>query len=87
VVEVIDTGRGVPADQLERIFEPFVQVETGLTRTNEGTGLGLAISLDLTRRMGGTLTAESTFGVGSRFVLTLPRAMPDAMPDAMPRAI
>ncbi|HEU4561487.1 MAG TPA: PAS domain-containing protein [Longimicrobium sp.] len=71
---VRDSGIGIPADQLERIFEPFVQVRADLTRTAEGTGLGLAISRDLARGMGGDLTAESTPGTGSTFTLTLPRA-------------
>jgi signal transduction histidine kinase len=73
-VRVTDSGRGIPADQLDQIFEPFVQVDRGLTRTTEGTGLGLAISRDLARAMGGDLTAESTLGQGSTFTLTLPRA-------------
>ena len=71
---VRDTGIGIAADQLERIFEPFVQVHSDLTRTAEGTGLGLAISRDLARGMGGDLTAESEVGVGSTFTLTLPAA-------------
>jgi signal transduction histidine kinase len=71
---VRDTGIGIAPDQLERIFEPFVQVRADLTRTAEGTGLGLAISRDLARGMGGDLTAESKSGVGSTFTLTLPAA-------------
>ena len=71
---VRDTGLGIAVDQLERIFEPFVQVRADLTRTTEGTGLGLAISRDLARGMGGDLTVESTLGEGSTFTLTLPRA-------------
>ena len=73
-VSVSDTGRGIAADQLERVFEPFVQVDARLTRTQEGVGLGLAISRDLARGMGGNLTAESTVGEGSRFTLSLPLA-------------
>ena len=69
---VSDTGRGIPPEQLARIFEPFVQVDSQLTRTNEGIGLGLAISRDLARGMGGDLTAESTLGVGSQLTLTIP---------------
>ena len=73
-MHVRDTGRGIPADQQARVFEPFVQVDARLTRTHEGVGLGLAISRDLARGMGGDLTVESTPGVGSTFTLTLPRA-------------
>jgi len=71
---VRDTGEGIAAEQLERIFEPFVQVDQRLTRAHAGVGLGLAISRDLARGMGGDLAAESTPGVGSTFTLTLPAA-------------
>ena len=72
-VHVQDTGRGIPASQLDAIFEPFVQVERGLTRQVSGSGLGLAIARDLARRMRGDLTVRSTLGQGSTFTLTLPR--------------
>lgn len=74
VVRVTDTGRGIAADQIERIFQPFVQIDAKLTRTQEGTGLGLAISRNLARGMGGDLTVESELGVGSTFTLRLVRA-------------
>ncbi len=73
-IRVRDTGRGISSDQLERVFQPFVQIDVRLTRTKEGTGLGLAISRDLARGMGGDLVAESELGVGSTFTLTLPVA-------------
>jgi PAS domain S-box-containing protein len=74
VVRVMDTGRGIAADQLERVFQPFVQVDAKLTRTQEGTGLGLAISRDLARGMGGDLMVTSRRDDGSVFTLTLPIA-------------
>ena len=70
---VRDSGIGIPADRLEAIFDPFVQVRSDLTRPHEGTGLGLAISRDLARGMGGDLTVQSTLGVGSTFTVLLPR--------------
>jgi PAS domain S-box-containing protein len=74
-VRVSDTGRGIPAGQLERIFEPFVQVDRQRTHdSQQGVGLGLAISRDLARVMGGELTAESEPGKGSTFTLVLPSA-------------
>ena len=74
VVEVTDNGPGIPADKLQSIFEPFVQLERGRSPEMGGTGLGLAISRDLARAMGGDLRAESEPGRGSTFRLSLPRA-------------
>ncbi|HKP76491.1 MAG TPA: GAF domain-containing sensor histidine kinase, partial [Longimicrobiaceae bacterium] len=71
---VRDTGIGIPDDKLGSIFDPFVQVNAGYTRTSEGTGLGLSISRDLARAMGGDLAVESCEGEGSTFTLILPRA-------------
>ncbi len=72
-VHVSDTGLGIAAEQMQRVFQPFVQIDAGLTRTQEGTGLGLAISRDLARGMNGDLTVESVEGQGSTFTITLPR--------------
>jgi signal transduction histidine kinase len=75
-VRVRDRGRGIPRDQHERIFEPFVQVRVGgrpYAGAVEGTGLGLAISRDLARGMGGDLTVESGEGEGSTFSVVLRR--------------
>ena len=73
-IRVRDTGQGIAPEQLERVFEPFVQADQRLTRPADGVGLGLAISRDLARGMGGDLAAESAVGVGSTFTLTLPSA-------------
>ena len=73
-LEVHDSGIGIPPEQLEAVFQPFVQVDAGRTRTAQGSGLGLAISRDLARGMGGELWAESTVGAGSTFTLRLPAA-------------
>jgi signal transduction histidine kinase len=81
-VHVRDTGVGIPADHLSRIFEPFVQVDARRTGDGDrGVGLGLAISRELARAMGGELTAESEPGVGSRFTLRLRRSTPSSVSD------
>ena len=73
-VFVRDSGVGIPKEKLQVVFEPFVQLDRSLTNVAEGSGLGLAISRDLARGMGGDLVAESTVGVGSTFILSLPSA-------------
>jgi PAS domain S-box-containing protein len=73
-VRVADTGCGIPADKLEAIFDPFVQLDPGMRGASEGVGLGLAISRDIARNMGGDVLVESAPGVGSTFTLRLARA-------------
>ena len=73
-IDVRDTGCGIAEDQLEAIFDPFVQVDRRLNRPIEGTGLGLAISRELALGMGGELTVSSVVGAGSTFTVRLPRA-------------
>ncbi|MEP6731686.1 MAG: ATP-binding protein [bacterium] len=71
-ISVADTGPGIPAEKLRAIFEPFVQADTGPTRSREGSGLGLTIGQRFARAMGGDLTVRSTLGEGSTFSLWLP---------------
>jgi len=73
-IHVEDTGPGIPHDKHEAVFEPFVQLDRGLTRSNDGTGLGLAISRGLARGMGGEIQLKSEVGVGSVFTVTVPVA-------------
>ncbi|MBB4638966.1 ATP-binding protein [Longimicrobium terrae] len=80
-IRVTDTGRGIPAEKLESIFDPFVQVDRRGSLAEEsqlGVGLGLAISRELARAMDGELTVRSEPGAGSTFTLALPRAMDGA---------
>ena len=71
VVEVHDTGEGVPTGKLETIFQPFAQADASVTRRHGGTGLGLAIGRKVAEGLGGTLTATSRVGWGSVFRLTV----------------
>ena len=73
-IKVADTGRGIPQEKQDRIFEPFVRVDDVFTRLTEGTGLGLAISRTLARAMGGELAVQSTPGAGATFTLSLKRS-------------
>jgi signal transduction histidine kinase len=73
-LEVSDTGIGIPEDQLSRIFERFYQVDGTSTRRYAGIGLGLALVNEVVQAYGGTVTAESIVGEGSKFTVTLPVA-------------
>ena len=70
--EVEDTGPGIPENQQQRVFEPFVQGDIGLNKKYGGTGLGLSICSQLATLMKGTMTLESHVGVGSKFIMRIP---------------
>ncbi len=76
VIEVRDTGIGIPADRLDAIFESFRQVDDGLSRAYPGLGLGLALARKLTALMNGKVAVESTLGEGSTFTVRLPIRQP-----------
>jgi signal transduction histidine kinase/CheY-like chemotaxis protein len=75
--DVIDTGIGMTPDQVERLFQPFTQADLATTRKYGGTGLGLAISKRLAGMLGGDIAIQSTFGVGSRFSVTVDASSAD----------
>jgi PAS domain S-box-containing protein len=73
VLEVRDTGTGIAAEELPRIFERFHRVRGARSRTHEGTGIGLGLVQELVHLHGGTIRAESTPGAGTTFTVTIPR--------------
>lgn len=72
VLEVRDTGLGIPEDRMERIFTAFAQADASTTRTHGGTGLGLAICSRIAQRLGGRIDLSSTLGEGSVFTFSIP---------------
>ncbi len=84
---VADTGCGIAAEEQQRIFESFTQVDGSATRCHGGTGLGLAIARELVTLMGGEIWVESTLGEGSTFHFTVPYSrLADQGPDALEEA-
>jgi signal transduction histidine kinase len=81
-IRVRDTGIGIAAEDLPRIFSPFVQVGSLPSSSLRGVGLGLAISRDLARAMHGDIMVESIPGAGSTFTIDLPAAQVTAVQDA-----
>ena len=67
-----DHGIGIKSEDMNLLFRPFQQIDTGLARGHEGTGLGLAICERLVTAMGGVIRVESQWGIGSTFTFTLP---------------
>ena len=84
--DVVDTGMGISPEQLERIFEPFVQADSSVTRQYGGTGLGLAITRRIARGLGGDLTASSRIGIGSMFTMRIDAGDIDGVPLISPSA-
>lgn len=82
-ISVTDTGIGMPADRMPRLFKSFSQIDISTARRYGGTGLGLAITSMLVNRMGGGLWVESEEKHGSRFALTLPLTVAEPL-DALP---
>ena len=80
-IAVSDTGIGIAPDDLERIFEEYAQVDSALQRRSIGTGLGLPLSRKLAALLGGSLSALSEPGVGSTFILRVPRRCPEERSD------
>jgi signal transduction histidine kinase len=80
-ISVADTGIGIAPEAQSAIFDEFRQADASTTRRFGGTGLGLAIAKRLVEMQGGTLTVESTVGVGSTFTLWLPAASPGLVSD------
>jgi len=80
-VAIQDFGVGIPAEELERIFEMFHRVEKGSPRIHYGVGIGLFIARRIVEAHGGTLTAQSTPGAGSTFHVCLPAA--EGTPDGV----
>jgi signal transduction histidine kinase/DNA-binding response OmpR family regulator len=81
-IRVSDTGRGIPPERIEAIFNPFIQAGNSDAETRQGVGLGLAISRELLRLMNGTLTVESVVGEGTTFIVQLARAPGALTPPA-----
>ena len=82
-IRVCDTGRGIPAERLDAIFNPFIQAGNSDAESRQGVGLGLAISRELLRLMNGTLSVESVVGEGTTFTVQLARARAAAVaPEA-----
>jgi CheY-like chemotaxis protein len=77
---VRDTGRGIPQEKMDRLFQPFSPVETGFCRSHDGAGLGLAICKKLVELMGGEIWAESEAGKGSTFYFTIVAEVTQGLP-------
>jgi two-component system phosphate regulon sensor histidine kinase PhoR len=82
-IQVIDTGVGIPHNDLERVFERFYRVDKARSRDEGGTGLGLAIVKHIVQSTGGEVGVESREGFGSKFRITLPVLQPPRLLPAV----
>ena len=85
VLTITDTGVGIPADQVDRIFDRFHRVPSARSRTHEGSGIGLSLVRELVRMHGGEVRVQSTLGRGTSFIVTIPRGHAHLPPDAVVR--
>ncbi|MBI1327879.1 MAG: response regulator [Alphaproteobacteria bacterium] len=79
-ISVEDSGIGIPASMLDKIFDKFIQADSSTTRRYGGTGLGLSITKEIVEKMGGTIQTQSTEGMGSRFTVEIPFETADVRP-------
>ncbi len=84
LITVRDTGIGITPDGLKKLFQPFQQIDNGLSRKYEGSGLGLSISKQLAELMGGDIGVESDYGRGSVFWFTTPADISEGRPHHLP---
>ncbi|MCA9967028.1 MAG: HAMP domain-containing histidine kinase, partial [Anaerolineales bacterium] len=87
VFSVWDTGIGIAPDDINKLFEPFVQLDNSITRKYEGTGLGLTLVQQFTDMMKGTLSVETEPDKGSQFMVALPQTQPDSYHPVVDQAI
>ncbi len=83
---VWDTGIGISAEQMDKLFQPFVQLDSKLSRRYAGTGLGLTLVRRMAELHGGSVSLESQPGHGSRFTVSIPWQIPETPPADSPAA-
>ncbi len=83
IIDVADSGKGIKKEDIEKLFDDFIQVDLAANKGIEGTGLGLAITKNLVTAMGGDISVSSEYGKGSTFTITLPQKIRSPEPMAM----